>query len=98
LASSTIVTEIRIQISGILPTLVLVFPFTDFVFCFHDLIVHRRIKFKYTAKSEYMERIMNAHFVHHKVHSKEMQKLSGFFLFARKYDIRKSEKQEIWRK
>jgi beta-carotene 3-hydroxylase len=60
-------------------------------FVFHDLIVHRRIKFKYTAKSEYMKRIMNAHYVHHKVHSKEGAEAFGFLFAPKKYDIRKKK-------
>jgi beta-carotene 3-hydroxylase len=63
-------------------------------FVFHDLIVHRRIKFKYNTKSEYMKRIMNAHFVHHKVHSKEGAEAFGFLFAPKKYDIRKKRKQE----
>ena len=64
-------------------------------FVFHDLIVHRRIKFKYTAKSEYMKRIMNAHYVHHKVHTKEGAEAFGFLFAPKKYDIRKKRKVTI---
>lgn len=63
-------------------------------FVFHDLIVHRRIKFKYTAKSEYMKRIMNAHYVHHKVHTKEGAEAFGFLFAPKKYDIRKKREKE----
>ncbi len=58
-------------------------------FVFHDLIVHRRIKFKYKARTEYMKRIMNAHFVHHKVHTKEGAEAFGFLFAPKKYEIRK---------
>ena len=37
-------------------------------FVFHDVIVHRRIKIKYSPRSHYMKRIMKAHYIHHKVH------------------------------
>jgi beta-carotene 3-hydroxylase len=60
-------------------------------FVFHDIIVHRRIKIKFVAKSEYMKRIMNAHYVHHKVHTKEGAEAFGFLFAPRKYDIRKKK-------
>lgn len=55
-------------------------------FVFHDLIVHRRIKFKYIAKSSYMKRIMNAHYIHHKVHTKEGAEAFGFLVAPKKYE------------
>jgi beta-carotene 3-hydroxylase len=55
-------------------------------FVFHDLIVHRRIKFKYSAQNPYMKRIMNAHFIHHKVHTKEGAEAFGFLFAAKKFD------------
>jgi beta-carotene 3-hydroxylase len=61
-------------------------------FVFHDLIVHRRIKFKYVAKWGYMKRIMNAHYVHHKVHTKEGAEAFGFLFALGKYDLRKKSK------
>lgn len=57
-------------------------------FVFHDIIVHRRIKIKYKATSSYMKRIMNAHYVHHKVHSKEGAEAFGFLFAPKKYEIR----------
>jgi beta-carotene 3-hydroxylase len=60
-------------------------------FVFHDLIVHRRLKFKFVAKSAYMKRIMNAHYVHHKVHTKEGAEAFGFLFAPKKYDIRTSQ-------
>tara|TARA_Y100000996_G_C22405893_1_gene595087 strand:+ start:260 stop:715 length:456 start_codon:yes stop_codon:yes gene_type:complete len=56
---------------------------------FHDIIVHRRIKINYKINSEYMKRIMNAHYVHHKVHTKEGAKAFGFLFAPKKYDVRK---------
>ena len=55
---------------------------------FHDIIVHRRIKTKFKAKSSYMKRIMNAHYVHHKVHTKEGAKAFGFLFALKKYDVK----------
>ena len=56
---------------------------------FHDIIVHRRIKINFKTHSEYMKRIMNAHHVHHKVHTKEGAKAFGFLFAPKKYDVRK---------
>ncbi len=61
-------------------------------FIFHDLIVHRRIKFKYKAKTNYMKRIMNAHYVHHKVHTKHGAEAFGFLYAPGKYEIRNPKK------
>ena len=57
-----------------------------FYFIFHDLIVHRRIKIKYSAKNKYMKRIMHAHYVHHKVHTKEGAEAFGFLYAPKKYE------------
>jgi beta-carotene 3-hydroxylase len=56
-----------------------------FYFIFHDIIVHRRIKIPFKAKSAYMKRIMNAHYIHHKVHSKEGAEAFGFLWAPKKY-------------
>ena len=56
---------------------------------FHDIIVHRRIKINFKINSEYMKRIMNAHYVHHKVQTKEGAKAFGFLFAPKKYDVRK---------
>ena len=55
---------------------------------FHDIIVHRRIKIQFKAKSSYMKRIMNAHYVHHKVHTKQVAKSFGFLFAPKKYDVK----------
>ena len=55
---------------------------------FHDIIVHRRIKTKFKAKSSYMKRIMNAHYVHHKIHTKEGAKAFGLLFALKKYDVK----------
>ncbi|CAD5246245.1 MULTISPECIES: beta-carotene hydroxylase [unclassified Imperialibacter] len=57
-----------------------------FYFIFHDVIVHRRIKIKYKAKSKYMKRIMHAHHVHHEVHTKEGARAFGFLYAPKKYE------------
>lgn len=55
-------------------------------FVFHDLIVHRRIKIKYKTQSSYMKRIMHAHYLHHKVHTKEGAEAFGFLFAPKKFE------------
>jgi beta-carotene 3-hydroxylase len=57
-----------------------------FYFIFHDLIVHRRIKIPFKAKSKYMKRIMHAHYVHHETHTKEGAEAFGFLYAPKKYE------------
>lgn len=58
---------------------------------FHDIIVHRRIKIKYRAKSGYMKRIMNAHYYHHKKHSKKGGEAFGFLYAPKKYVVKSAK-------
>lgn len=57
-----------------------------FYFIFHDIIVHRRIKIPFKAKSKYMKRIMHAHYVHHETHTKEDAEAFGFLYAPKKYE------------
>lgn len=57
-----------------------------FYFIFHDVIVHRRIRIPFKAKSKYMKRIMHAHYIHHETHSKEGAKAFGFLYAPKKYE------------
>jgi beta-carotene 3-hydroxylase len=50
------------------------------------LIVHRRVKFKFATKNKYMKRIMHAHYVHHKTHTKEGAEAFGFLYAPKKYE------------
>jgi beta-carotene 3-hydroxylase len=54
-------------------------------FIFHDVIVHRRVKIKYVAKSDYMKGIIRAHKIHHKTTEKERGKSFGFLYTLKKY-------------
>jgi len=58
-----------------------------FYFLFHDVIVHRRVKIKFKAKSPYLQRIIRAHYVHHQVHTKEGAEAFGFLYAPKKYDV-----------
>jgi beta-carotene 3-hydroxylase len=59
-----------------------------FYFVFHDIIVHRRIKIKFVAKSRYMKRIMRAHYIHHKVHTKQGAEAFGFLYAPSQYETK----------
>jgi len=60
-----------------------------FYIIFHDIIVHRRVKIKFKPKSKYMKRIMNAHYKHHAVHTKEGAEAFGFLYAPKKYKTNK---------
>ena len=62
-----------------------IFGYGLFYFIFHDIIVHRRIKIPFKAKSNYMKRIMHAHYVHHEKHTKEDGEAFGFLYAPKKY-------------
>ena len=57
-----------------------------FYFVFHDVIVHRRVRVKIDTSGRYMQRIMRAHYIHHKVHSKGGAEAFGFLYAPKKYD------------
>lgn len=57
-----------------------------FYFVFHDVIVHRRVKVKIDTSGRYMQRIMRAHYIHHKVHTRKGAEAFGFLYAPRKYD------------
>ena len=53
---------------------------------FHDILVHRRIKFKYKPKSKYLKRLIHAHYIHHQKHTKEGCEAFGFLYAPEKYE------------
>ncbi len=55
-------------------------------FLFHDIIVHRRVKMKIDTSGRYMQRIMRAHYIHHKIHTKQGAEAFGFLYAPKKYD------------
>lgn len=57
-----------------------------FYLAFHDIIVHRRIKIKFIAKSPYLKRMIRAHKVHHKCLHKEGAEAFGFLYAPKKYE------------
>ena len=65
-----------------------VFSYGMFYMIFHDVIVHRRIKIKFKARNSYLKRIINAHYVHHKTHTKEGAEAFGFLYAPKKYKVK----------
>lgn len=57
-----------------------------FYFIFHDVIVHRRIKIPFKARSKYLKRIIRAHYVHHETHTKDGARAFGFLYAPKKYE------------
>jgi beta-carotene 3-hydroxylase len=49
---------------------------------FHDVLVHRRVRHGYAPKSAYLKRIVRAHLVHHRTHTKAGASSFGF-LYSR---------------
>jgi beta-carotene 3-hydroxylase len=47
-------------------------------FVFHDVIVHRRIRLPYRARSRYLKRIIQAHWIHHATREREGAVSFGF--------------------
>jgi beta-carotene 3-hydroxylase len=74
------------QLSILVPIGLGITAYGIFYFIFHDIIVHRRIKIPFKARSKYMQRIMRAHYVHHKVHTKEGAEAFGFLYAPKKYE------------
>ena len=60
-----------------------------FYVLFHDIIVHRRINIRFKAKSDYLKRIINAHYIHHRKHTKHGCEAFGFLYAPRKYAAEK---------
>ena len=63
-----------------------VFSYGLFYFIFHDIIVHRRLKVPFKAKSKYMKRLIRAHYAHHETHEKDEGESFGFLYASKKYD------------
>ena len=45
---------------------------------FHDVLVHRRVKHSMVPKGGYLKRIVRAHLIHHRTHTKEGATSFGF--------------------
>ena len=63
-----------------------IFLYGIFYFVFHDIIVHRRVKIQFRAKNHYLKRMIHAHYIHHKKHTKEDCEAFGFLYAPKKYE------------
>lgn len=61
-----------------------------FYFLLHDVIIHRRIKFKYRFQNRYVNRLIRAHKKHHKHLQKEDSEAFGFLYASEEYDVKRS--------
>ncbi|HEY5691373.1 MAG TPA: beta-carotene hydroxylase [Cyclobacteriaceae bacterium] len=66
-----------------------IFCYGLFYILFHDFVVHQRIKWRPKRKSKYLQRMINAHYVHHSKHSKEDCEAFGFLYAPKKYEPKK---------
>lgn len=57
-----------------------------FYVIFHDVIVHQRIKWRPKKQSRYLQRMINAHYVHHSKHTQKGCEAFGFLIAPRKYE------------
>jgi beta-carotene 3-hydroxylase len=56
-----------------------------FYFVFHDIVVHQRLSWRPQKRSRYLERMIHAHYIHHRRHTKEGCEAFGFLYAPRKY-------------
>ncbi len=76
-----------------------IFCYGAFYTIFHDIIVHQRIKWRPQKRSKYLQRMINAHYIHHSKHTKEGCEAFGFLYAPKKYEPKKqfslkNERQE----
>lgn len=65
-----------------------------FYLVFHDIIVHQRMKWRPKRRSQYLNRMINAHYVHHAKHTKENCEAFGFLYAPPKYSTRQLQLKE----
>ena len=56
-----------------------------FYLVFHDIIVHQRIRWRIKRRSNYLQRMINAHYIHHSRHTKHGGEAFGFLFAPKKY-------------
>jgi beta-carotene 3-hydroxylase len=65
-----------------------IFCYGVFYIVFHDIIVHQRIRWRPARRSRYLQRMINAHYIHHAKHTKEGCDAFGFLYAPKKYEPR----------
>jgi len=75
-----------------------IFCYGLFYFVFHDIIVHQRLKWRPKKRSRYLQRMINAHYIHHSKHTKHGCEAFGFLYAPKKYEPKafsfKKDRQE----
>jgi beta-carotene 3-hydroxylase len=66
-----------------------IFCYGLFYFIFHDIIVHQRLTWRIKRRGRYLQRIINAHYIHHSKHSKNGCEAFGFLYAPPKYQPKK---------
>ncbi|MBT1705684.1 sterol desaturase family protein [Chryseosolibacter indicus] len=66
-----------------------IFFYGLFYFVFHDIIVHQRIRWRPKKRGRYLQRMINAHYIHHTKHTKEGCEAFGFLYAPKKYEPNK---------
>lgn len=67
-----------------------IFCYGVFYFIFHDVIVHQRIPWRPSKRSRYLQRMINAHYIHHSKHTKDGCEAFGFLYAPKKYEPKAS--------
>jgi beta-carotene 3-hydroxylase len=62
-----------------------IFLYGLFYLLFHDIIVHQRMKWRPVRRSRYLQRMINAHYVHHHKHTRDGCESFGFLIVSKKY-------------
>jgi beta-carotene 3-hydroxylase len=63
-----------------------IFCYGLFYLIFHDIVVHQRMKWRPARQHKYLQRMINAHYIHHSKHSKEGCEAFGFLYAPKKYE------------
>lgn len=75
-----------------------IFCYGFFYLVFHDIIVHQRAQWRPQKRSRYLQRMINAHYIHHGKHTKEGCEAFGFLYAPKKYEPKafdfKKDRQE----
>ncbi len=56
-----------------------------FYLVFHDIIVHQRLRWRPKKRSNYLRRMIHAHYIHHQKRTKEHGEAFGFLIVPKKY-------------
>lgn len=63
-----------------------IFCYGAFYLIFHDIIVHQRLRWRPEKRSKYLQRMINAHYIHHGKHTKNDCEAFGFLYAPKKYE------------